>query len=316
MSNDDAVPGPETFAAIASRFLAYQRLRLRPRPYVDVERHILVHAAPLHRLRLAKIERRDIATVIAAVAENSGAVTSNRVRSSLNGLFGWAMREGLIDTNPAINTNKQVERPRDRVLTRQELRLVWTHAGDDHFGAILRLVALTGARPGEIAGLRWSEVRDGEIVLPPSRVKNNRTHAIPLSQAARAILEAQPRRINADGKPRDLIFGYADGAWNAWHNAKKRVDVRIAEATGAPLPPWTPHDLRRSFATHANEIGIEPHIVEACLGHISGFRAGVAGTYNWATYQIPKRAALARWADQLLAWVKGQQSKVVTLRQA
>src|SRR6516164_5966387 len=84
----------ETFEAIAHRFLAYQRGRLRPRTYPDLERHLLKHSRTLHGLQLAKITRRDIATVIGAV---SGDATSNRVRTSLSSLCSWAMGEGLLD---------------------------------------------------------------------------------------------------------------------------------------------------------------------------------------------------------------------------
>jgi integrase len=307
----------ETFGAVVQRFLARQRARLRPRSYPEVERYLLKYSKALHGLQLAKIERRDIATVIAAVAENSGAVTSNRVRTSLTSFFSWSIREGLIDANPVTNTNKADERPRDRTLSADELRLIWTHAGDDQYGSILKLLMLTGARADEIAALRWSEICGDMVVLPAERVKNKRGHEIPLTAAAREIIEAQPRRTGADGAPRDLIFGYGAGGFSGWHKAKSGLDDRITRATGKALPHWTPHDLRRSFSTLANELGSAlPHVIEACLGHISGFRGGVAGIYNLALYRSEKRMALERWADQLLAWVEGRTSNVVTLRQA
>ena len=65
------------------------------------------------------------------------------------------------------------------------------------------------------------------------------------------------------------------------------------------LPAWTVHDLRRTVVTGMAEIGIAPHIVEAVVNHISGHKAGVAGTYNRANYSQEKRAALQRWADHL-----------------
>jgi hypothetical protein len=74
--------------------------------------------------------------------------------------------------------------------------------------------------------------------------------------------------------------------------------------------------LRRSFATHAAEIGIQPHIIEAALNHISGFRAGVAGIYNRATYEPEKRTALDRWAEHLMAVVEGRKSNVTALKQS
>src|SRR6516164_7874039 len=94
---DAKIKVAETFAAVTARFHEYKRSRLRPRSYPDVERHLLVHSKALHGLQLAKIERRDIATVIAAVADNSGAVTGNRVRTSLSTFFSWAMMYGLIE---------------------------------------------------------------------------------------------------------------------------------------------------------------------------------------------------------------------------
>ena len=76
-------------------FLEFQKARLRPRSYPDVERHLIVHARALHNLQLAKVSRRDIATCIAAVAQNSGAVTGNRVRTSLSTLFAWGVQQGF-----------------------------------------------------------------------------------------------------------------------------------------------------------------------------------------------------------------------------
>jgi integrase len=306
----------DTFEATIPLFLARQRERLRPRSYADLDRHLTKHAKPLHRLHLEKITRRDIATCLTSITANNGAVTANRVRASLSTFFVWTVCEGLIDANPVINTNRNQERPRDRVLSPAELRLIWKALEDDDYGAIIKLLALTGQRAGEIAWLRWSEILEREIALPGERTKNHRPHIIPLSDPARAILSARPRRTTADGKPRDLVFGIGDGPFSGWSKSKEALDARLEEAAGQPLPHWTPHDLRRSFATHAGELGIQPHIIEAVLNHISGHKAGVAGIYNRAAYEPEKRAALARWADQLLSWVEGRKSNVTTLRRA
>jgi hypothetical protein len=61
------------------------------------------------------------------------------------------------------------------------------------------------------------------------------------------------------------------------------------------------------------ELGIQPHIIEATLNHVSGHRAGVAGIYNRATYQNEIRAALTLWADQVRAIVESGSRKVVSL---
>jgi len=270
------------------------------------------------------------------VRNNNGAVTGNRVRATLSAFFSWAMGEGLADTNPVIGTNRTEEKPRDRVLAPAELRAIWNALPDDHFGAIMKLLALPGQRAGEIAGLRWDEIKGKTIALPGERTKNHRPHTVPLSDAAAAIIAAQPRRAGTDGKPRYLIFGLGEGPFSGWSNAKEALDAAIAEVEGRALPHWTPHDLRRTMATYiggglppvqfeslpeadksvAKGLGVQPHVIESVLNHVSGFKAGVAGTYNRSTYEPEKRQALDLWADHLLAIVAGSQSNVTTLQRA
>ena len=77
---------------------------------------------------------------------------------------------------------------------------------------------------------------------------------------------------------------------------------------GFKLAPWVIHDLRRSVATHMGELGVMPHIIEAVLNHVSGFRRGVAGVYNRSKLEPQKRAALELWAEHLMAHVEGRET--------
>ena len=300
----------ETFEPSAQEFLDTLRDRYRPGSFREIRRHLTLHAKPLHHLPVARITLRDIAEVVSSVTKQSGAVTANRVRSSLNVLFVWLIQNGRVPANPVVNSGKNQEKARDRVLSPTELKLIWTNLNCDQFSAITKLLMLTGQRASEIAGLRWSEIADGQIVLPGERTKNKRVHTLPLAPAAAEIIEQQPRRAE-----RDLIFGDGDGPFSGWSRCKERLDERIAKANGGrPLPHWTHHDLRRSTATHMAEIGVLPHIVEAVLNHVSGHKGGVAGIYNRAGYEKDKRDALIRWADWLTATVEGRKSKLTPLR--
>jgi integrase len=312
----DRTTATDTFKAVADRFLTFQKTQIRPRSYNDVERHLMVHAKPLHGLLLAKIQRQDIASVISAVRAAGAAVTANRVRATTSAFFSWAISEGLVDNNPVTGTLRTEEKSRERVLSFDELRVIWNALEPNHFGDITKLLMLTGQRAAEISGLRWSELRDDVFVLPPERTKNGREHIIPLSEPVRAIIAAQPRRQGQNGKLRDFIFGYAGGPFSGWTNARDALNKRIEKANGQELSHWVSHDLRRSFATHAGKLGIQPHIIEAVLNHVSGFRGGVAGIYNRNPYDAEKRTALALWADHLLAIVEGHESNVTALKRA
>jgi integrase len=299
----------ETMEAVLKAYLPHAQGRQRPRTLKETHRHLIVYCKPLHGPQIAKIDRRAIASRLGEIAAKSGATTSNRVRASLSAFFAWAIRQGLMETNPTVGTGREVEVSRDRVLADTELKTIWNALVDNDYGAIIKLLMLTGQRAGEIALLRWSEVTEHEIALPAERTKNARAHRVPLTAPTREILNVQIRR-----EGRDFIFGRGDGGFSGWSKSKSRLDKRIHEMTGAYLPQWTPHDLRRTTATRIAELGIAPHVVEAVLNHKSGTIKGVGATYNRYSYDSEKRMTLGLWADHVLAAVEGRARQVVPLR--
>src|SRR5207344_832687 len=92
----------DTFGSHIKPFLNWQRSRVRPSTLRHLERHLLVNLAPLHRLPFASVTRRELATYLT-----------------------WAMREGLTESNAALLTNKNAEKPRERVLSNDEIRIIW-----------------------------------------------------------------------------------------------------------------------------------------------------------------------------------------------
>jgi integrase len=328
----------DTFEAIAKKFLAAKKASTRATTYSEVERHILKHSKTFNGLQVAKISRRDISTLHATIKENSGPVAANRVRSTLSDFFSWAMSEGIdgVEINPVIGTNKSEESSRERVLKDHELRTIWKHAGDDHYGSIIKLLMLTGQRADEIASLQRSEITEttvpekritetiklpqfniAAIDLPPERTKNKKPHIVPLSEPAATILAKQPQRVNDDGSLREFVFGIGQRGFSGWSKCRERLDKRIEDDLGKPLDHWTPHDLRRTVSTLMNDrLDVLPHVVEAILNHVSGAKGGVAGVYNKALYLRERVDALKLWADHLTAIVEGRQDNVIPLKQA
>src|SRR5262249_29148016 len=138
----------------------------------------------------------------------------------------------------------------------------------------------------DLTGRKWS--------IPSMRTKNSLSHEVPLSDPALAILkQATKRERIAD---RDLIFGETGRGFSGWSKARAALEKRLAEQTKKKVAEWRLHDLRRTVATRMAELGVQPHIIEAVLNHISGHKAGVAGIYNRAQYAPEKRQALDLWA--------------------
>jgi integrase len=307
----------DTFGKLLPRFLERQRLKLKPRSFEETNRHLVQHADSLHRLPITALDRRAIAALLSELADNNGPGAANRVRASLSAFCTWLARDGYLDSNPVAFTNRAVEQgARGRVLSDAEVARIWRALRSDQYAAIVKLLVLSGARRDEIGGLRWSEVNldAAMITLPPARTKNRREHLIPLSPPALEVLTAQPHRIKADGRPRDLIFGRGQFGFRDWSGSKADLDARIAEA-GEPFE-WVLHDFRRSLSTALHEqFAVPPHVVEALLGHVSGHKAGVAGTYNRASYIDERRRALERWGEHLITLISGKKpAAVVTLR--
>ena len=327
----------DTFDALMEKFLHHQQTKprkdgsvgIRPRPFMEIERHLRQHAKALHGRPIRSIERQDIAGRLNHVAAEIGHVSANRVRATLATFFTWCLQQGYVSANPVTGTAKYEESARDRVVGKDskgnpapdELRLIWNALGDDDHDAILKLLLLTGCRRDEIGSLCWSEItEDAEvgtmIDLPGARVKNKQRHLVPLCAEAKAILAARPR---VEG--RDFVFGRGDGGFSGWSRCKERLDAKLEEvckAEGrASIPAWTLHDFRRSISTMMNEIGVAPHIVEAVINHMrSGAKSGVAGTYNYAQYKPEKKTALARWAEHLMVIVGQRGSNVRPMRRA
>jgi integrase len=280
----------EGFAVSVGHYLERKRPSLKPNSFKEAERYLRNHSAPLHRLRLDQIDRRKVAALLGDIETSCGPVSRNRARTALSAFYVWAIQEGLVEINPVQGTGKADEgRSRERVLTPQELKALWHSRSDDCFDQIVRLLLLTGQRRNEIGHLQWSEIdlKRKLIVLAPERTKNSRQHEIPLSQQALVILQRQPRR-NAT----DFVFGSKRG-FNDWSGSKAVLDASVRIAL------WRLHDLRRTCATGMAELGVQPHIIEAVLNHVSGHKGGVAGIYNRARYEGEMRGALQRWADHV-----------------
>jgi integrase len=289
-----------TIGGLVPVFIGRQRKRLRPRSMVEVERHLLKHAKPLHGQGVKAIDRRAIAKLLEGIERDHGAGAANCTRASLSAFMTWAAKSGHIDSNPVSMTPRAIQNgARERHLSDDEIVTIWNALDDgSNYAALVRLLLLTGARREEIARLRWSEtdLEAAIIRLPRERTKNGRPHDIPLVPQALAILKSRPRQ-----EGRDFVLGTHGTGYTMFSQSKRQLDQRLPN-----VAPWVLHDLRRTISTrfHGAPFSVAPHIVEALLGHVGGHRAGVAGVYNQQDYLVERRAALLRWAahiDDLLA---------------
>ncbi|MCS3761658.1 integrase [Bradyrhizobium centrosematis] len=269
---------------------------------------------------IIEIEANDIFSIVdetrcsgaPGLVRRSEGPTDSRARamlSTLSMMFSWLAQQRRVSRNPCAEVHRpDTPKPRDRVLSNAEVIKFWSACENEpvNFAAPLKLLLITGCRLNEVAGMRQSELSDDRTawVIPGIRTKNGLPHTVPLPQLATDILrDALPRTAR-----NDFAFSTTGSSpMSGWSKVKGRLDLDMG------VLGWRLHDLRRTAATGMAELGIAPHIVEAVLNHISGAKAGVAGTYNRAQYNSEKRVALAQWAEHLTRLIYSERDNVVTL---
>jgi integrase len=267
---------------------------------------------------LAAIDDHDIHVVVKEARDHGipGISRRNKGKSDARGrtmlsalslLFKWLLSERRVTSNPCLPVARaKPATSRDRVLSESELQSFWsaTDSVGGPFGALLKLLLLTGCRREEVAGMRWSELSEdlATWTIPSSRTKNWREHIVPLPPLPRDII-ASVTRIEGP-----FVFTTTGkSSVSGFSRVKQRLDRLIDVA------PWRLHDLRRTCATGMAQLGIQPHVVEAVLNHVSGAKAGVAGIYNKYQYLPEKKTALERWAAHVEALVTGKANNVFNL---
>jgi integrase len=285
----------------------YIELRAKPktRSWRATERLFEAHVLPAWGDRTVhSIRQSDVLDLVEGIAAGHP-TTANRVFAWGRACFRWLLKRGVITVSPFANVEAPAkETPRERVLSDGELSQLWRACEGDRHEAFIKLLTLAGARKSEIAGMTWGELDEATRTwnLPGARSKNKRAHSIVLPRQAWAIIEGLPR-ISGD----DHVLA-ATGDRKGYDRLMQRLRAKLNFAE-----PFVLHDIRRSVATGMAEIGIEPHIIEACLNHVSGHKAGIAGIYNRAQYKPKVTAALQAWADHVESLVTGEKAKVVQL---
>jgi integrase len=285
---------------------------------------------------VGEIDAREIAAVIdeakrhgiPGLGVHNEGLSSNRARKvhdALSTLYSWLQGEHRVVANPCSGLRRpKAPASRDRVLNTKadvnqadELRWFWSACSEigQPWEVLFKLLLLTGARRDEIGQMQWSELNSDRTMLrlPGTRTKNSRAFDLPLPPLATKLIKSiEPVSV-------EYVFSVGRGAVTNFAKMKRKLDAamqaraRAERGPDAEIPPWRLHDLRRTATTGMASIGILPHVIEATLNHVSGFRAGIAGTYNREQYAKEKAAALTLWAEHVERIVRGQTANVTPI---
>jgi integrase len=296
-----------TFEAISNRFMVEYLEAKGRRPATVQQYRLLFDGKDLAAWRnrpIAEITFEDVKAVLAVIMRRGKRIAANRTLAYLRKFFTWAVRERIIPSSPAMGIDLPAgETPRDRVLSDGEIVDIWKalDAEPGPVNLVGKLLIMTGQRRGEVAGMRWSELRGlrrngrGELEviagerptwdLLGRRTKNHRDHVVPLTPQTVDIL-----RTVGQGDA-DLAFSN-NGKVPILLNAKLRN--RIAKASG--VTGWSWHDLRRTFATGLGRLKVSRFIIGKIINHAD---RSMTSIYERHEFFEEKLEALTRWADHV-----------------
>jgi integrase len=295
------------FKAAAEQYVErFAKKNTRETTWREVERQLRVDVFPYWENRPIKsITRDDVAQLLQRIEDRGSPVQANRQRARLHTLFGWAVRQDLIESNPVSKVDKVIkEKGRDRVLTDDEIVAFWT-ACDRlgwPFGALYKLLLVTAQRRSEVAGMTWDELDLEKRVwtIPRERAKNDRAHTVHLSDLAVEIIDSLPRQ-----KSRLVFTTNGERHVSGYSRSKAGLDRAMGK------DDWILHDLRRTAATGMARLNIPPHVVDKILNHTSGTIRGVAAVYNRFEYIEERKAALLAWSSYIEALIGRSSQNVV-----
>jgi integrase len=308
---EDRAPSPATgnVASILDDFVA-RHVRNKSQPLRSADEYESAFnrlvKPRIGKLSIYEVRRSHVNKMLDEIEDANGPVMADRTLAYLRKAFNWyAARDDQFNV-PVVRGMARIkpkERARTRVLSDDEIRIIWPvlcEAGT--FGVLVKALMLTAQRRDEVAQMSRREIGEDAIwEIPAERYKTKRPNSIPLSKAALAVIDAQPKIDDCDyvfpSRAKTPFSGYGkskaalDKAVFAAmkKHAKKGVKVET-------IPNWTLHDLRRTAKTLMVRAGVRPDISERVLGHVI---AGVEGTYDRHSYAEEKRDALEKLAAMI-----------------
>jgi integrase len=291
-----------SFKAVAETWLKQYVEKKRLRTQDEIERILRVYVYPSWERRpFFEIKRLDVNVLLDRVEEKHGAPQADCVLKVLRSIMNWFATRDDNYSSPIVkgmNRDKRdaSERARDRILTDDEIRKLWTATdGMDRYGAMVRMLLLTAQRLSKVSAMRWDDIsEEGVWTIPSEAREKGNAGELKLPKLALDIIRAQPQVdwnafvFASSARPRRGKSADRSTPPDSFGKRRYELDERLGD-----IEHWTLHDLRRTARSLMARAGVADNIAERTLGHNIG---GVHGIYNRHAYFDEKSEALQKLA--------------------
>lgn len=262
---------------------------LKTRTAKEYRRSASIDILPKFRnVALTNVTKSDLVALVDTIRKRAP-VMANRTLALLSKFYNWCLGRDYVKRNLASGIPKAAEEPRDRVLTLQELRLIYSAASELSAGnqLFIKLLLLTGQRQGVIAGLRSNEVKGSHLEIAGERNKSNTKIKIPLSTLSETLIEELGTEkglyVVSTTKGAKAISGFS------------KLKRKLNELTGIE-EHWTFHDIRGGITTYLEENGLDRIYTTRILNHKD---RSVTGIYARPDYRQHMEWVFERWSKIL-----------------
>jgi len=238
-------------------------------------------------LPLCQVDESQIVSLLKRIIDRGSARQAGCVLADLRQMFRWALHEGWIEDDPTAGLRKidlcGAQQARDRSLSHEEiaeLAVRMRSAGlAPHIRRATWLMLSTGARIGEVACIRWSDINlDARTWTIPAQFSHSgRKHVVPLSEFALRHLRPEestcrdsqwvfPGRLDSEPlSPKALGKQIRDRQRGTQIRGRSAATRELLLSGGA----WTPLDLRRTAAALLADLRVRPEVIAACLDRVA-----------------------------------------------
>jgi integrase len=299
--------GAGTFAELASKYLE-QHAKKHNKSWQQADALVSRFALPRWgKLQASSITRGDIKTMMARI---EAPIVANQTLAAVSAIFSWGVKEEIVAANPCKLVERNPTRSRERVLSESEVPLLWKALDDADpvSAAALKMILLTGQRPGEVTNMRCEHIVDGGWWTMPGEpvpniwpgTKNGQSHRVWLPRPAQALLA---KFGNSTSNGTGFVFGGPrGGAVGHLDSAMRNICAKLG------IERATPHDLRRTHGSTITALGFGRDAMNRIQNHREG---GIADVYDRHRYETEIKHIMESVGSRIMALVDGAEGENV-----